>query len=60
MRDVQRLIELTDGRFLRKVGWDQCWHLLLRDPRPDPWHTNWERISSRRAGGFARHKVEEC
>lgn len=59
MRRVERIIKLSGGRFLRKVGWDQCWHLLRADPRFDPWHTPWRRISRQRAGGFARHRIGE-
>jgi len=58
MEGIERIIELTGGRFLRKVKWDQCWHLLKADPRPDPWHISWRRISIRQAGGYIRHKPQ--
>lgn len=54
------LVRLKYGKYLRKVEWDQMWHLLDRKPGKDPFSETpmvpWKRITSQAAGGYLRHR----
>jgi len=56
------LAQLKSGKWLRKVGWDQMWHLLDKKPGTDPLSecplVPWKRISAQSAGGHLRHRIE--
>jgi hypothetical protein len=51
----QQLYKLKSGKYLRKVPWDQMWHLLEKKPQRDPFSDTpmipWMRISPQSACG---------
>jgi len=57
MLGVGMVYELKGGRFLRKVQWDQMWHLLEKRPQENLFAVGWKRVTSRAAGGYLRHRV---
>ena len=50
-KKIHKLFQLTDGRFIRKVKWDECWHLCLNHPLS--WDYN--RIRTKSLGGYMSH-----
>jgi hypothetical protein len=52
-QEVNRVIQLTGGRFLRKVRWDMLWHVCFGHPLS--WNTKYNRIPSKSLGGYMSH-----
>jgi hypothetical protein len=46
------LIALPNGKWLRKVSWDACWHLLLPVPGQKVAATRYRRLYKEQLGGI--------
>ena len=53
---MNKIVKLASGKYLRKVEWDQMWHLLDKRPNKDPFSETpmipWKRISFQTAVSY--------
>ena len=54
--DLLYLVVLDDQTFVRKMRWDQMWHLVNGNPAMPFLKAGYKRISSRRARALIRRK----
>ncbi|MFA5366035.1 MAG: hypothetical protein WC325_12710 [Candidatus Bathyarchaeia archaeon] len=52
-KEIHKLFQLTNGKFVRKVKWDELWHVCY-----DPLDWEYKRIPAKSLGGYMSHTKE--